>query len=91
MSAPAHATYASPFTGPETDLAAIRDVLTHYAEGLRTGDVDRLKEAFHRQSLMCGYLGATPMVTPIQGLYDFVAAHDAPTKSGEPTILASSL
>ena len=78
------AAYTSPFTGPDADVAAVRDVLTHYAEGLRTGDVDRLKEAFHPQSLMCGYLGAMPMVTPIQGLYDFVATHDAPSRSGEP-------
>jgi hypothetical protein len=76
--------YSTPFSGPDADLAAIHEVLTHYAEGLRTGDVARLTEAFHPQSLMCGYLGATPMVTPIQGLYDFVAAHDAPVKSGEP-------
>ena len=84
MTAPTATQYTAPFAGPDADVAAIRDVLTHYAEGLRTGDVDRLREAFHPQSLMAGYLGATPMVVPIQGLYDFVAGHAAPSVSGEP-------
>jgi hypothetical protein len=33
---------------------------------------------------MCGHLGETLMVVPIQGLYDFVSSNPAPAKSGEP-------
>lgn len=84
-STPIAGPHTTPFTGAATDIEAIRGVLAHYTEGLRTGSVDRLREGFHPQAIMCGYLGATPMVTPIQGLYDFVAAHPAPAQSGEPT------
>jgi hypothetical protein len=84
-STPAATSYTSPFAGPADDLEAIRQTVEHYDEGLRSGSVERLREAFHEQSQMCGYLGDAPMLTPIAGLYDFVASHDAPAKSGEPT------
>lgn len=81
---------AASISGPATDVEAIRETLGHYTEGLRTGSVDRLREGFHPQSIMCGYLGATPMVTPIQGLYDFVAANPAPLQMGEPSEMTIS-
>jgi hypothetical protein len=62
----------------------IRQAINFYAEGLREGSVETLKQAFHAEATMCGYLGETMMIVPIQGLYDFVAAHDAPAKTGEP-------
>lgn len=62
----------------------IRQTINFYIEGLREGSVETLKEAFHEQATMCGYLGETMMTVPIQGLYDFVASHDAPAKTGEP-------
>jgi len=77
-------------SGSAADVEAIRETLGHYTEGLRTGGVDRLREGFHPQSIMCGYLGATPMVTPIQGLYDFVAAHPAPAQTREPSEMTIS-
>jgi hypothetical protein len=86
-STPTAGSYTSPFAGPSDDLKGITQTVEHYIEGLRTGSVERLREGFHEQAMMCGYLGAAPMITPIQGLYDFVASHDAPAKSGEPTEL----
>lgn len=61
----------------------IRQAINFYIEGLREGSVETLKQAFHEQATMCGYLGDEMMIVPIQGLYDFVASHDAPAKSGE--------
>lgn len=84
-SAPTASSYSSPFDGPADEVAAVRRTVEHYTEGLRSGSVARLREGFHEQALMCGYLGATPMVTPIAGLYDFVESHEAPAESGEPT------
>lgn len=62
----------------------IRRAINFYIEGLRAGSVETLKEAFHEQATMCGWLGDDLIVVPIQGLYDFVSSHDAPAKSGEP-------
>jgi hypothetical protein len=67
-----------------TEQDGIRQTIGHYINGLRDGSVETLKEAFHPQATMCGHLGETLMVTPIEGLYDFVAGHDAPAKTGEP-------
>ena len=39
------------------DEAAIRTAINDYVEGVRTGDVEILKRAFHAQAIMCGYLG----------------------------------
>ena len=61
----------------------IRQAINFYIEGLREGSVETLKEAFHEQATMCGYLGETLMIVPIQELYDFVGLHDAPAKTGE--------
>ena len=62
----------------------IRQAINYYVEGLREGNVETLKEGFHPQSTMCGYLGEDLLMVPIQGLYDFVAGHPAPAQSGEP-------
>jgi len=67
-----------------TEQDGIRQSINFYIDGLREGSVETLKQAFHSEATMCGYLGETLMVVPIQGLYDFVASHDAPAKSGEP-------
>ena len=66
------------------EQGGIHQAINFYIEGLREGSVETLKEAFHAQATMCGYLGETLMIVPIQGLYDFVASHDAPAKTGEP-------
>ena len=62
----------------------IRQAINFYIDGLREGNVETLKQAFHSEATMCGHLGETLMVVPIQGLYDFVDSNPAPTKSGEP-------
>ncbi len=62
----------------------IRQAINFYIDGLREGSVETLKESFHLEATMCGYFGETLMVTPIQGLYDFVSSNPAPAKTGEP-------
>jgi hypothetical protein len=62
----------------------IRQAINFYIDGLREGSVETLKEGFHSEATMCGYLGETLMVVPIQGLYDFVGSNPAPAKTGEP-------
>jgi hypothetical protein len=68
--------------GNESEEKAIRETLDYYVEGMRTGNVGTLKEGFHEQAILCGYLGDEKIVAPIVGLYDWVSSNEAPAKSG---------
>lgn len=67
------------------ELEAIGAVIDLYIDGVRHGNVELLQQAFHPQASMFGWKGADLFVTPIQGLFDYVAAMPAPANSGEPT------
>lgn len=67
-----------------TEAKAVRATLQRYVDGLRNGDVDLLKEAFHPDAIMTGYLGPDSMIVPIQGFYDLVSEKPAPAQSGAP-------
>lgn len=67
------------------ELASIRQVIDLYMDGVRNGNVESLRQAFHPQASMFGWKGSDLFVTPIQGLYDYVASTPAPAQSGEPT------
>ena len=66
------------------ELASIREAVALYTEGVHTGDMDMLKMAFHPRAMMYGASGPNITITGIQGLYDYLAAHEAPSKTGEP-------
>ena len=61
----------------------IREAINYYAEGMRTGRVEILKEGFHQQAILCGYLGDEMIAAPIEGLYDWVNANAAPSETGD--------
>jgi hypothetical protein len=61
----------------------IREAIAHYADGMRTGNVETLKRAFHEQAILCGYLGDELIAAPIAALYDWVGANPAPAATGE--------
>lgn len=61
-----------------TQEAAIRETINYYAEGMRTGSVETLKQGFHQQAILCGYLGEEMIAAPIEGLYDWVNSNPAP-------------
>ncbi len=67
------------------ELEGIRAVIDLYIDGVRNGNVASLRQAFHPQASMFGWKGADLFVTPIQGLFDYVAAQPAPANSGEAT------
>ena len=67
-----------------TDDQGIRDAVGHYVEGMRTGHVERLAQAFHEQAILCGYLGDDLIAGPIAELYAWVGANPAPAATGEP-------
>ena len=66
-----------------TEESAIRETINYYAEGMRTGNVETLKQGFHQQALLCGYLGEELIAAPIEGLYDWVSSNPAPVVTGE--------
>ena len=66
-----------------TEEIAIRETINYYAEGMRTGSVETLKQGFHQQAILCGYLGDEMIAAPIEGLYDWVNSNPAPVETGE--------
>src|SRR4029453_12952621 len=62
----------------------IRSVIAHYAEGMRTHNVDSLKRAFHEQAILCGYLGDDLIAGPIAVLYAWVGSNPSPAATGDP-------
>ena len=65
------------------ELASIRQVIDLYIDGVKNGKVASLREAFHPQSSMYGYKGDDLFVTPIEGLYDYIAGTTPPARAGE--------
>ena len=65
------------------ELARIRKVIDLYSEGVKNGDVETLREAFHPQSAMYGYKGDDLYATPIEGLYEYIRNTTPPAEAGE--------
>jgi len=53
-----------------------------YIDGVQNGNLDAMRQAFHPQSSMFGYKGKDLFITPIQGLYDYIASTTPPAKAG---------
>jgi hypothetical protein len=53
------------------DYDRILSVAKFYVESLRTGNVDRLKQTFHPEGLMAGYMPDGILTTKLQFLFDF--------------------
>jgi hypothetical protein len=70
--------------GQDPEIQAIRDAVSRYADGLHSGDIDLLRKVFHPDGMMYGASAKAVTITPIEGLFDYVAANEAPTVSGEP-------
>ena len=65
------------------DENGIREAINYYIEGMRTGNVEVLRQGFHQQAILCGYLGDEMIAAPIEGLYDWVNSNPAPVTTGE--------
>lgn len=64
------------------ELAEIVQVIDLYIDGVKNGNVDSLRKAFHPQSSMFGFKGQDLFITPIEGLFDYVAGTTPPSKAG---------
>lgn len=65
------------------DENGIREAINYYIEGMRTGNIEILKQGFHQPAILCGYLGDEMIAAPIEGLYDWVNSNPAPVTTGE--------
>jgi hypothetical protein len=57
-----------------TDRAAISDVMQLYIDGAATGDVSKLKAAFHEHAWMFGGMGGQRLDMPIAEFYGLAEA-----------------
>ncbi len=53
------------------DYEAITNTIQLYIDGGKTGDTARMKEAFHPDATIFGYVGAELFAGPIQQLFDW--------------------
>lgn len=66
-------------TETATDREAITSVVQLYVEGSSTGDVAKLKDAFHEQAWMFGSIGGQRFDMPIAQFFDLAASMPSDT------------
>lgn len=66
------------------ELQSIMSTIDLYVEGVRTGNVERLRQAFHPKAMMYGTSSKAITIVEIEGLFGFVASNEPPSKTGEP-------
>ena len=59
------------------EYEAILEVVKGYVEGLRTGNVAMLNQAFLNEGIMVGYMPDGNLVTKLQFLYDFTDENES--------------
>ncbi|MGX5858293.1 nuclear transport factor 2 family protein [Dyadobacter jiangsuensis] len=70
------------------DYDAILAVAQTYVEGLKTGNVDLLKQTFHPDGIMAGFMPGGRLNTKLQFLFDFTEENgDAPKVKAHLSIL----
>lgn len=65
------------------ELQAITDTINLYIDGLHTGNIETLRQAFHPKAMMYGISSKSVTIVEIEGLYGFVSANNPPSKTGE--------
>ena len=53
----------------------VREVIERYVQGTRTGNVEILKQVFHPNAVMSGYLGPDLLIGSTQPFYDHVTSN----------------
>ncbi|CAN5910265.1 hypothetical protein BH24BAC1_BH24BAC1_24570 [soil metagenome] len=72
------------------ELEKIQKVMDLYIDGVRNGNVASLQKAFYPQSSIFGWKGKDLYITPIQGLFAYIASTPVPSKTGEPTTFVTT-
>jgi len=58
---------------PTADYNGVVAVAQQYVDGLRTGSVEQVAQAFHEDAVMYGFTNGQLLGGPIDNLYNFVA------------------
>jgi 4-oxalocrotonate tautomerase len=66
------------------ELNAIRKTVETYVEGMRTGNVELLRQVFHPKAMMYGAGREHVLILEIESFYVFLSSTDPPSKTGEP-------
>jgi len=75
----------------ESDIEDVRRVIKLYTNGTYEGSVDKLKQAFHPEAMMCGYFQGQRLMGGVDPFYASVEASPAPKEQGqsyEPNVTA---
>lgn len=67
-----------------TELQSIQNTVNLYIQGLQTGNIDKLRKAFHPKAMMYGVSAKVVTIVEIEGLFGFVATNFPPPKSEDP-------
>jgi hypothetical protein len=59
-------------TVPTQDFEDVVATVARYVEGLRTGNIPSLSQAFHKDAVMYGFTNDKLLGGPIKNLYEFV-------------------
>lgn len=57
---------------PTRDYDAVIAIAQHYVDGLRTGSINDIAKAFHKDAVMYGFTNGELLGGPIVNLFDFV-------------------
>ncbi|MBL8269233.1 nuclear transport factor 2 family protein [Steroidobacter sp.] len=68
----------------QLEADAVRATIQRYLDGTRTGNLELVKQTFHPEAKMCGYLQGRLLVGGPEPFYDAVSNAPSPVKSGEP-------
>ena len=64
-------TTATATTTYVNEIDAIKNAMSAYIDGARSGSGAAMKPSFHDDATICGYVGPDLFAGPIQGLYDW--------------------
>jgi hypothetical protein len=65
------------------NAAAIQAVITHYFEGVFSGDTDQLQQAFHPECILQGDINGTPYYKNFTAYIELVRQRKSPQELGE--------
>ena len=70
--------------GTTTERGAITSVVQLYVDGARTGEADKLKQAFDERAWMFGSLGGQRVDIPISQMIEMAAAQPMGASQAQP-------
>ena len=64
--------------------ATVRAVMERYVDAVFNADIETLRDVFHPQASMCGYLGDKLLIGTPEPFFEDLASHPSMAKNGDP-------